>query len=125
MLRRLPLFLTLALLLGLAACGSSGSMVTVNNPNPTLSAITPTSATAGSGAFTLTLTGSGYIAASQVQWNGSNRTTTFVSSTQLTAAILASDVASSGTASVTVVNPSPGGGTSAAQTFQINTSTNP
>jgi glucose/arabinose dehydrogenase len=79
----------------------------------------------GSGAFTLTLTGSGYIAASQVQWNGSNRATTFVSSTQLTAAISATDVANSGTASVTVVNPPPGGGTSAASTFHINTNPAP
>src|SRR6185295_10089018 len=48
-----------------------------------------------------------------------NRTTTFVSSTQLTAAIPASDIANVGTASVTVVNPAPGGGTSNALTFTI------
>src|SRR6185295_629608 len=48
-----------------------------------------------------------------------NRTTTFVSSTQLTAAIPASDIATVGTANVTVVNPAPGGGTSNALTFTI------
>ena len=48
------------------------------------------------------------------------RTTTFVSATQLTAAIPAADIATAGTASVTVVKPAPGGGTSAAQTFTIN-----
>jgi len=54
-----------------------------------------------------------------VQWNGSARTTTYVSPTQLTAAIGAADIASPGTASVTVVNPVPGGGTSNALSFGI------
>jgi predicted NUDIX family NTP pyrophosphohydrolase len=39
-----------------------------------------------------------------VQWNGSARTTTFVSSAQLTAKIQATDVAAAGTASVQVIN---------------------
>jgi len=42
--------------------------------------------------------------------------TTFVSATQLTASISANDVAAAGTANVTVTNPSPGGGTTAANT---------
>src|SRR5437773_7397449 len=103
---------------------SIGSAFAQNNPVPTLSSILPTTAAAGSGAFTLTATGTNFVAASVVRWNGSNRTTTFVSSTKLTAQILASDVAATGSASVTVFNPTPGGGTSAAKTFSI-TSTNP
>jgi hypothetical protein len=47
-----------------------------------------------------------------VQWNGSPRTTTFVSRSRLTAIVLASDIATPHAASVTVVNPNPGGGTS-------------
>jgi hypothetical protein len=47
-----------------------------------------------------------------LNWNGSARPTTFVSSSKLTAAIYAVDIASPGTAWVTVANPSPGGGTS-------------
>ena len=58
-----------------------------------------------------------------MQWNGAARTTTFVNSTQLTAAIPASDIAVAGSAQVTVVNPAPGGGTSNALTFTINTAT--
>jgi hypothetical protein len=54
-----------------------------------------------------------------VRWNGSNRATTFVSSTQLTAAISASDVASQGSRTVTVFNPTPGGGTSGNLTFTV------
>ena len=40
-----------------------------------------------------------------MSWNGSSRTTTFVSASQLTAAILAADIAGAGTAQVTVANP--------------------
>src|SRR5207248_5522454 len=76
--------------------------------------------TAGGAAFTLTANGSNFVAGSTVQWNGAARTTTFVSATRLTAAIPAADLAATGTASVTVVTPAPGGGTSAAQTFAVN-----
>jgi hypothetical protein len=38
-------------------------------------------------------------------WNGSDRQTTFVSSSQLTAQISASDIVATGTAAVTVFNP--------------------
>jgi hypothetical protein len=58
-------------------------------PPPTISQMTPGSAVAGSAAFTMTLTGTNFVPASVVQFNGSARTTTFVSSTQLQAAITA------------------------------------
>jgi hypothetical protein len=85
-----------------------------------LSALNPTSVLAASGAFTLTLTGTGFVPASMVRWNGADRPTTFVSTTQLTAQIPASDVLNAGTAQVNVFNPTPGGGTSSALTFTIN-----
>jgi len=103
---------------------STASTFTINNPVPTLSSLSPSTAAVGSGAFTLTVTGTNYLPSSVVRWKGSNRTTTFVSSTQLRAQILATDIAATGTAAVTVFNPTPGGGTSASQTFTI-TSTNP
>ncbi|ABQ89655.1 beta strand repeat-containing protein [Roseiflexus sp. RS-1] len=103
--------------------GESGAVTfTINNPAPTISSISPATAVAGNGGFTLTITGTNFVTNSVVRWNGSNRTTTFVSSTQLTAAIPASDVATAGTANVTVFNPAPGGGTSNTATFTI---TNP
>ncbi|NUY81874.1 hypothetical protein HUK80_13300 [Flavobacterium sp. MAH-1] len=84
---------------------------------PVLASLSPSSRVAGTGAFTLTVTGANFVSGtSVVRWNGSNRTTTFVSSTQLTAAITAADVASSGTASITVAN---GNGISNALTFTI------
>ena len=82
----------------------------VNNPQPTLTSLSPSGVTAGSGSFTLTLNGTNFIPTSVVQVNGSNRTTTFVSGTRLTATIPASDVASASALSVSVVNPGPGGG---------------
>ena len=63
------------------------------------------------------MTGSGFDPAAQVQFNGSSRTTTFISSTQLQAAITSGDIASIGASSVTVVNPVASGGASAAFTF--------
>jgi hypothetical protein len=93
------------------------------NPMPAVASILPASSAVGSAAFTLTLTGSGFVAVSQVQWNGANRATTYVSATQLTAAITATDVAASGTAAITVVNPAPGGGTSAGAAFAISNPT--
>ena len=47
-----------------------------------------------------------------MQWNGNPRTTTFISNSTITATILASDISTPNTASVTVVNPAPGGGVS-------------
>jgi len=71
----------------------------------------------GSNDFTLTVSGNGFRSDSAVQWNGTNRPTTFVSSTQLTAAIPKTDVATGGSASITVTNP--GVGTSGAVAFTI------
>jgi hypothetical protein len=90
-----------------------------DNPVPTLEGVSPTSTTAGGAAFTLTVTGGDFVNGAVVQWNGAVRSTTYVSTTQLTAAIPASDITASGTASVTVLNPTPGGGTSTARTFTI------
>jgi Domain of unknown function (DUF4082)/Bacterial Ig-like domain/Bacterial Ig domain len=93
-----------------------------NNPVPTTSGLAPNSAIAGGAAFTLTVNGTNFVTNSVVRWNGADRPTTFVSATQLTAAIPSTDIAASGTASVTVFNPAPGGGTSNPQTFTISAS---
>jgi hypothetical protein len=89
------------------------------NPTPAISTLTPNSIAAGSAAFTLTVNGTGFVPGAVVNWNGSPRTTAFGSDTQLTAQITAEDVAAQGAASVTVVNPAPGGGASNAVTFTV------
>ena len=76
------------------------------NPVPFISdPLVPASTTPGSSGLTLTVNGTGFVSGSVVNWNGSARTTIFVSSTRLTAAIAAADVATATTATVTVVNP--------------------
>jgi len=92
---------------------------TTNNPVPYLNPLQPDAAVPGGAAFTLTVTGTGFISGSTVDWNGSSRTTTFVNSSKLTAAIPASDIASPTTATITVVSPAPGGGVSNPQYFQV------
>ena len=67
--------------------------------------------------FTLTVTGSNFVSGASVRWNGSARTTTFVSASQLTATIAAADIAAAGTAQVTVANPD--GSVSNALSFTI------
>ncbi len=104
------------------ACGAgTGGLQQTAEPNPlpSLVSLAPSSATAGGSDFTLAVTGSGFMASSVVRWNGSSRSTTFLDATRLNAAISAADVASAGTASVSISNPSPGGGVSSSVNFTI------
>jgi hypothetical protein len=55
-----------------------------------------------------------------IEWNGATLSSTYVSSTSLTAQIPASDLSSTGSANVAVQNPPPGGGTSHSISFIIN-----
>ena len=84
---------------------------------PSAASLSPVSAVAGSPAFTITVNGNGFVSGATVQWNTSPLTTAFVSSTQLTAQVPASDIAAVGSASVTVLNP--GSAASNALTFSI------
>lgn len=91
-----------------------------NNPTPYIyEPLIPTTTVPGGAGFTLTVNGTGFVAGAVVSWNGSARKTTFVSGSQVTAAITAADVASPGTVLITVTNPPPGGGTSNSEYFQI------
>jgi len=98
---------------------SNPQTFTITNPVPGISSLNPNSAQVGGPAFPLTVNGTGFVSSSRVRWNGSDRLTNFVSSTQLAAEIPASDITVPGTAIVTVFNPAPGGGTSNPLTFTI------
>lgn len=89
------------------------------NPVPLLTSLSPGSATAEDPAFTLTVTGSGFIATSVVRWNGSDRTTTFGSDTQLTADIFSADLDIPEPGLITVFNDVPEGGESNTLKFRI------
>jgi len=87
---------------------------------PLIAQHSPASVIAGASAFTLTINGINFAPGAVVNWNGTTRTTTYVSSTQVTAAITAPDVATLGAASVSVTS---GGNTTNAVTVVIQNDT--
>jgi len=98
----------------------SPSLLAQSNPVPFVNQpLLPTTVAPGSPAFTLTVNGTGFVSGSVVNWNGASLATTFVSSVKVTASVPAADLVSAGTASVTVANPTPGGGTSNVAFLQI------
>jgi FG-GAP-like repeat/Abnormal spindle-like microcephaly-assoc'd, ASPM-SPD-2-Hydin len=95
-------------LLALACCGLPLSGQTPN-PVPLINTpLVPTSVAPGGAGFTLKVNGTGFVSGSVVDWNGSPLTTTFVSSSQLTAAVPAGKIATAGTATITVSSPGDG-----------------
>jgi hypothetical protein len=90
------------------------------NPVPVINTpLLPDAAQPGGAGFTLTVNGTGFVSSATVYWNGSARATTFLSDSQLKATVLASDIMTPGTASVTVVNPGQGGGVSNVAFFEV------
>jgi uncharacterized repeat protein (TIGR03803 family) len=81
--------------------GTSGSLPFTINPAPTLATLVPSSLIVGSPAFTLLVDGAHFVNTDTVDWNGAALVTTFVSATQLSAAVPAADIATAGTAMVT------------------------
>ena len=96
---------------------SSGASFSISAPGtPTITNLAPTSTTAGGSAFTLTVNGTNFVSGATVEWGSSALTTTFVSTTQLTAAVPASLIATAGTVNVTVTDTA---GTSSAAPFTV------
>jgi len=115
----LSLVCLISLALGCGGGGGGGGGGTTN-PVPTITSIAPPSGAAGGPAFTLTVNGTNFVNGATVSFGGAVKTTTFVNSTQLTAAITASDIAATGTPAVIVTNPGPGGGPSNSVNFTVN-----
>src|SRR5579871_42070 len=88
-------------------------------PSPTLTQLSPSTVPPGSGPMTLTIYGNNFAPGVTARWNGSPRTTSMISSTQINVALPALDVANAGTFPVTVSNVMPGGGTSASLPFAV------
>ena len=103
--------------------GASTSVeFTVASPAPAISALSPTSIVAGTVVGGVSVTGSNFITSSVVNFNGVPLPTVLASPTVLRAQIPGSDIASVGTATITVTNPSNGGiggGTSNPLTLNI------
>jgi hypothetical protein len=90
-----------------------------DNPSPTASSLSPSKAVAGGADFEVFVSGSNFVSSSVVEWNSSPRATAFVSSSRLVVLITAADIASSGSAQITVTNPAPVGGTSSQVVFTV------
>jgi hypothetical protein len=83
------------------------------NPIPFLNQpLNPAAVSPGGPGFILKVSGAGFVSGATVDLNGVPLPTTLVDGEHLTATVSATDVATAGTASVTVVNPAPGGGRS-------------
>lgn len=101
------------------ATASVTLVVNASNPVPVVASLSPAYVAAGGSAFTLSVGGSGFQSSSTVNWGTTALSTQFVSATQLTAQVTASEIANAGTASLAVQTPAPGGGTSNAVLFEI------
>ncbi len=96
---------------------SGQSAVMLWNPVPVLASIAPTTVPAGS--ISLTVTGSDFVSGAQVMLAGSPLSTTFSTSSSLTATGTA---ASAGTFAITVLNPNPGSSSSGPINLQVTSS---
>jgi hypothetical protein len=138
--KKLLLFtLILAVLIILPACDTGSSPEEEEeppapNPTPTLSSISPTSKVAHMPAYTLTATGTDFITTSKIVFDGTEKTTSFVSATSLTCQIDPDDITTALSmtqdksgfpeildkdVSVLVRTPTPGGGDSSSVDFTI------
>jgi hypothetical protein len=108
--RLLVLSLSLGVFVLLNGCGGSGSGSSSGGgggsttPTPAISSISPTSFAAGSSSETITVTGTGFISSSVIEVGGVSETTTYVSSTELTATLPAMQLATGAQFTVVVSN---------------------
>ncbi len=126
---KLVLLLLLSSLAAGCGYGTKASTPATAGNVPAIAQMMPNTAISGGSAFTLTISGSNFVGTAEVNFNGTAQPTTFVSATQVTAAIPASAIANPASLPVTVTNPAVAGGlygggtlaeTSAAATFTVN-----
>jgi hypothetical protein len=112
------------LLIYLFAILTVGTATAQSNPLPLVSQpLVPMTVAPGGLSFTLTLNGANFVSGAVVKWNDSELATEFVNASRLTATVPAADITSAGTVSITVQNPTPGGGTSNRVTFAVSMAT--
>lgn len=106
--------------------GSSNTLsIPLVNPVPSIDFLYPTTLVTGSSSGQLDVYGKNFAAGSVVQWNGQNLPTnvtggaTDTGDSLLVASVPGSLLTNSGTASITVFNPLPGGGTSGASNMDV------
>jgi len=90
-----------------------------NAPSPSVGSLSPSSATAGAPDLQVVVRGSGFAVNSTVLWNSIPLATSYLSGSAVIALVPAADMATAGSAEVSVMTPAPGGGTSSTSTFTI------
>jgi PKD repeat protein len=80
-------------------------IVNTGSATAAITSVSPVMTVAGRAAFPLTVKGKKFTMQSTVQWNGSERTTTYVRPTQLKAVINANDIQTGGIALIQVYDP--------------------
>ena len=113
---RISLGLLLAITLMGAGCGYGSHNYMNGNGTPKITQLTPASTLAGGPAFALTIEGTGFGTDSLVYWDTMTRTTTYDTTSQVTADITAADIMNAGTVQIYVHS---GGANSNAMTFTI------
>src|SRR5947208_3314714 len=88
-------------------CGYGSKTTTPPKPGtmPTISQLTPPNIANNSGPFTLEVDGASFAANAVINFNGVKQTTTYVSTSKLTATIPNSAITTVGQVPVTVTNP--------------------
>jgi hypothetical protein len=99
--------------------GANSNTALFNVLAPVIGSLLPASVLAGVPAFTLAVTGANFIAGSQVSFDASPLTTSFVSATLLNATVPAAMVAGPKVASIVVTNPGIGASVSAPAPFTV------
>jgi hypothetical protein len=100
--------------------GTSAALgFTVTNGVPAITGLNPSSVPAGSADRTVTVTGTGFVSTSTAKSNGILVMTAYVSPTTLSIVVPSNHLLNPGTVAITVTNPAPGGGTSAAKNLGV------
>jgi hypothetical protein len=92
------------------------------NPAPSLMQLQPASLVeqgAAATELTVHVLGSDFMEGSQAYWNGAQRPTKLISTTELEMTLLAGDVGAAAIGGITVQNPTPGGGASNVLNFTV------
>lgn len=89
------------------------------NPVPSIERIDPPALTVSEEAPTVVLVGRDFVEGAYATWNGTTRTTELESSTRLRVTLEAQDAVRPGVGALAVVNPGPGGGSSAERALEI------
>jgi hypothetical protein len=120
--KRLLLLLLLSCLCALvgAPAASPAPQIVINHPLPTISSFNPSSAVAGSPSFTMTISGNNFVEGATVTFGGQSVTIQDLGLSQIVVFVPSSSLVQAGLRQVSVTNPPPGGGMSAAQMpFQV------